>query len=124
MANATFAKITKFRELSPNKIMYVYADHSAAMPHTVTVTSTLPAPRKGNPGTLKTSIVIHKSVILDAGKASERIAPVVTRLETSFPMGSTQADREDVLTDISVFKDLATDTLASKLLEVGILPQD
>jgi hypothetical protein len=122
--NALFAKITKFRELSPNKIMYVYDDHSAAMPHTVTITSTLPAPRKGNPGTLKTSIVIHKSVVLDAGKPTERVAPIVSRLETSFPMGSLQADRDDTLTDISLIKGLAADQEVARLLETGILPQD
>nr|APG77094.1 hypothetical protein [Beihai levi-like virus 29] len=118
-----FSTVKKFRELSANKIMYVFDDHTPANPHTLTVTSVLPAPRKGNPGTMKTTMAFHKSVTLDAGTAAERAVPVVARLETSFPMGTSKADRKAVLNALAAGTSL-DDVTISSLLEKGILPQD
>lgn len=84
--------ITKFRELSPNKIQYIFDDHTVEAPHSVTITSILPSPRKGNPGTLKTMLNYHRTVIADTGLPTERRVPQVVKLETSFPVGTTQED--------------------------------
>lgn len=118
-----FDTVKKLRELSPNKILFVFADHTPAHPNTLTVTSVLPAPRKGNPGTMKTTLAFNKSVTLDAGKPTERVVPVVARLETSFPMGTLQDDRKAVLNALAAGTDL-NDAVISSLLEKGMLPQD
>lgn len=85
--------ITKLRENSADSILYVSPDHTVALPQTVTIQSELPNPRKGNPGTVKTSINVRVSVTLDAGAATERVVPVIAKLQTSFPVGCTKDDR-------------------------------
>lgn len=87
-------EITKFRELSPNKTQYIFDDHTIEMPHTVTITSILPSPRKGNPGTLKTQLNYHRTVIADAGLPTQRYVPQVVKIETSFPVGT---DHEEMI---------------------------
>lgn len=118
-----FKSVKKLRELSPNKILFVFNDHTPALPNTLTVTSVLPAPRKGNPGTMKTTLAFNKSVVLDAGKPTERVVPIVARMETSFPMGTTSSDREAVLNALAAGT-ILQDTPISDLLEKGMIPQD
>lgn len=118
-----FANVKKLRELSPNKVMYVFDDHTPANPKTLTVTSVLPAPRKGNPGTMKSTLALNFSYVIDAGKPTERSVPVVARLETSFPMGTTKQQRNAVLYALAGGTNLNNDAI-SNLLEKGMLPQD
>jgi len=118
-----FDTAVKFREISSDKIVYNLPGNSIEAPKKVTVTSTLPVPRKGNPGTVKTLFNVHKQVTLDVGLSTERQAPIVMKLEVSFPLGSTDADRIAALTDVEGLTDY-TDAKLQALLRNGILPQD
>nr|APG77129.1 hypothetical protein [Beihai levi-like virus 30] len=84
----TWDRLSAFRELSPNKKQYIFPDHTSDMPHHVTVTSALPVPRKGNPGTMKATVNYHRTVIADAGLPTERRVPQVVKIDTSFPVGT------------------------------------
>lgn len=117
------SRLTKLRELAMDKILYMLPGHSIELPRTVTITSTLPVPRRGNPGTVKTSVNIRLTSVLDAGKATERTVPVVMKIETSFPLGTSLSDRTAILNEGS--QALAMETAdATNLYYNGLLPQD
>lgn len=113
-------EIRKLRENSSDSVLYINSDHTVALPRTVTVQSELPAPRKGNPGTTKTTVNVRYSVTLDQGQATERVVPVIAKLQTSFPVGTTEADRKAALDRlIAIAGDADIDTLFMS----GILPE-
>lgn len=115
--------VRKFREQAGNKVQYLLPGHSSANSRTITATSVLPVPRKGNPGTLKTTVNVHLGVTLDAGKLTERVVPVVAKLETSFPMGTTPQDQETAISYLHGATDILNDAIAKDLFCIGILPQ-
>lgn len=115
--------VRKFREQAGNKVQYLLPGHSSANSRTITATSVLPVPRKGNPGTLKTAVNVHLGVTLDAGKVTERVVPVVAKLETSLPMGINPAELELAMSYLHGATDILTDEIAKDLFCVGILPQ-
>jgi len=88
----TFATFTKFREVSADKLIFNGPGHSIELPEQLTVTSTMPTPRKGNPGPVKTSLSFNKSIILDQGLDSQRTAPIVIKVDVSLPVGTTLSD--------------------------------
>lgn len=114
---------TKFRELNSDKVLYTLPGHSQSAPNTCTVTSELPVPRKGNPGTLKTFINIHKSTVLDPGLDTERVVPIVGKVELSIPAGANISDVGTLLTYVA--GTLGFDALdpSRALILDGILPQ-
>lgn len=122
MATPTF---TKFRELSSNKVQFILTGHQPAQPHTLTASSALPVPRKGNPGTLKTTLNLHQSVVLDKGAQSERVVPIVVKMETSFPVGTTEADQVKAIETMRLLMNdaITSDGPIHMLATVGILPE-
>lgn len=114
--------LQKLREKSADSTVYVFDDHTVERPHTLTITSTLPTPRKGNPGTVKTQLNMHKTVVLDEGTSNERTVPLVVKTETSFPVGTSQADREAVLLDMAGLQTCGNQ--GDKLLFNGVLPAE
>jgi hypothetical protein len=118
-----FSTVSKFREVAAGKIVYNLPNSSIEVPKILTVTSTLPTPRKGNPGTVKTLFNIHNQVTLDAGLPTQRQAPIVLKLEVSFPLGSTDADREETLLMVGGLCNYA-DAELQALLKNGVLPKD
>lgn len=118
-----FAIATKFREVSAGKIVYNLPGSSIEVPKTLTVTSILPTPRKGNPGTVKTLFNLHNQVTLDEGLPTQRQAPIVLKLEVSFPLGSTDADRGDILSMLAGFSNYMEADMKA-LLANGVLPND
>lgn len=118
-----FDSVTKFREVAAGKIVYNLPGSSIEVPKVLTVTSTLPTPRKGNPGTVKTLFNLHNQVTLDTGLPTQRQAPIVVKLEVSFPLGSTDSDREESLMMVGLLCDYS-DGVLEALLKNGVLPQD
>lgn len=112
--------IRKLRENSSDSILYINDDHTVELPRSITVQSELPSPRKGNPGTTKTTVNVRFSVTLDQGAATERVVPVIAKLQTSFPVGTVEADRKTALNRlIAIIGDDDIDTLFMS----GILPE-
>lgn len=118
-----FKTATKFREVAAGKIVYNLPDSSIEVPKTLTVTSTLPVPRKGNPGTVKTLFNIHNQVTLDAGLPTQRQAPIVLKLEVSFPLGSSEQDRTETL-QLLMGLSSYSDAELQALLKNGVMPKD
>lgn len=116
-----FAIATKFREISADKTVYNLPGSSIEVPKTLTVTSLLPVPRKGNPGTVKTQFNLHCQVTLDAGQPTQRQAPIVLKLDVSFPLGSSDADRGDILSMLAGLTGYAEADMKA-LLANGVLP--
>lgn len=80
------------RERGPDTVVYALSGHTPVNPKTLTVTSNLPVPRKGNAGTTKTLVVLRHEVTLNAGTDSEKNVPIIAKLETSFPVGTNVTD--------------------------------
>lgn len=118
-----FNTATKFREVAAGKIVYNLPGSSIEVPKTLTVTSTLPMPRKGNPGTVKTLFNIHNQVTLDAGLPTQRQAPIVLKLEVSFPLGSSEQDRTETL-QLLMGLSSYSDAELQALLKNGVMPKD
>lgn len=116
-------KLTKLREKSADSILYTLEDHAADFPQTVTITSTLPTPRKGNPGTVKTLINVRTTIALDEGKPSERYVPLIAKLEMSCPVGSTPFNRQNVSYIVAAALLQSNDAFDDQFYN-GILPQD
>lgn len=115
--------LKKFRELGGSKTQYILAEHAPDLPRHVTVTSTLPVPRKGNPGTLKTAVNVHYGVKLDVGLPTERLVPIVAKCETSFPVGTTLADQKAAVEVLRKVINLGNGTReTADLFRIGILP--
>nr|6YFG_AA Chain AA, coat protein [Beihai levi-like virus 32]6YFG_AB Chain AB, coat protein [Beihai levi-like virus 32]6YFG_AC Chain AC, coat protein [Beihai levi-like virus 32]6YFG_AD Chain AD, coat protein [Beihai levi-like virus 32]6YFG_AE Chain AE, coat protein [Beihai levi-like virus 32]6YFG_AF Chain AF, coat protein [Beihai levi-like virus 32]6YFG_AG Chain AG, coat protein [Beihai levi-like virus 32]6YFG_AH Chain AH, coat protein [Beihai levi-like virus 32]6YFG_AI Chain AI, coat protein [Beih len=95
--------IFKLRELSSDSTLFTLPGHSVTLPNTLGIVSHLPTPRKGNPGTVKTMRNLRKTILLGAGTASERAVPIVIKTETSFPVGTTEEDRAEVLKQMASF---------------------
>lgn len=89
--------IQKLREISADTIMYTRSEHSVTHPVTVTVSSELPVPRKGNAGTVKTTVNSRVTVNIDEGTASEKSVPVICKVQTSFPVGTTLTQRRSAI---------------------------
>lgn len=121
--SSIFEIATKFREVSAGKIVYNLPGSSIEVPKTLTVTSVLPTPRKGNPGTVKTLFNIHNQVTLDKDLPTQRQAPIVVKIEVSLPLGSTDADRGFTVGLIDSLSEYADQSLMA-LYKNGVLPQD
>jgi hypothetical protein len=115
--------LTKLRELSPDSINYTRIGHSVQLPITVTVSSDLPSPTKGNAGTVKTTINSRVNVMLAEGTPNEKRVPVICKVQTSFPVGTTLADRRKAVNG-AVAALLQDDEAFDKLFYHGLLPND
>lgn len=116
----------KFRENTADSVLFHMMEHTADRPSTVTVTRTLPTPRKGNPGTQKTTINCRTTSILDVGLATERKVPVIVKIETSVPVGADYNDFIRALNNISGAVLVNFNTLTSEqrdLFITGLLPE-
>lgn len=80
------------RERGPDTIVYALSGHTPINPKTLTITSSLPVPRKGNAGTTKTLVALRHEVTLGKGTETEKNVPVIAKLETSFPVGTDISD--------------------------------
>lgn len=118
-----FTEAKKFREIAADKFTYTLSGFTLDKQNLLTVQSTLPSPRKGNPGTLKTSLNFRKQVTLDAGLSTERTAPIVIKVDMSFPLGATVADKDVVRAYLAKLANVS-DTTVNELVYNGILPQD
>lgn len=81
----------KFRENSADSVVYHLENHTSALPHTMTITRSLPVPRKGNAGTMKIFINVRKTVVM-ATPDGDRAVPLISKLETSLPVGCSIQD--------------------------------
>lgn len=118
-----FTEAQKFREIASDKFTYTLTGFSLDNQNLLTVQSVLPSPRKGNPGTLKTFFNFRKQVTLDAGTASEREAPIVIKVEMSFPLGSHVDEKNAARAYLATLADI-TDPEVNNLVYNGIMPQD
>lgn len=118
-----FTEARKFREIGADKFTYTLAGFTLDKQNLLTVQSVLPSPRKGNPGTLKTFFNFRKQVTLDAGTASEREAPIVVKIEMSFPLGAHIDDKNAARAYLATLADVS-DTEVNNLVYNGIMPQD
>lgn len=120
----------KFRENSADSIVYHLPGHTPTRPFTATVTRALPSPRKGNAGTMKIFVNIRKSEEITGPDGISRIVPVITKLETSVPVGTDA--QTGLFTCLEVIRGFTADlsnpdkdkdaTLAS-LFMAGYLPE-
>lgn len=115
--------IQKLRELSSDSILYTRPEHSVTKPVTVTISSDLPTPRKGNAGTVKTTINSRVTVALDEDTQQEKNVPVICRVQTSFPVGSTLEQRRMAVAG-AIAALLQEDDEFDSLLYKGILIND
>lgn len=118
-----FTEAKKFREISTDKVTYTLAGFTLDKQNLLTVQSILPSPRKGNPGTLKTAFNFRKQVTLDAGLSTEREAPIVIKVDMSFPLGASVDDKNAARAYLATLADIA-DAEVNSLVYNGILPQD
>lgn len=115
----------KFRENSADSVVFHSLGHTPTSPATVTVTRTLPKPRKGNNGTMKVLVNARRTVDITApGDAGTRPVPVIVKLETSMPVGADITDLTHVLVDIMRFAAPVPQTEGDrqKLFQYGLLP--
>lgn len=119
---ATTVNLTKLREISGDSVQFVLDDHTVELPQSLTVGSELPMPRKGNPGTVKTSINSRRTVCLNKDTATERNVPIIVKISTSFPVGSTAADRTIAITN-AVALLLQSEADRDELAYKGLLPE-
>jgi hypothetical protein len=115
--------LTKLRELSPDSINYTRVGHTVQLPVTVTVSSELPTPTKGNAGTVKTTINSRVNVMLAPGTPNEKRVPVICKVQTSFPVGTTLEDRRKAVQG-ALAALLQDDENFDKLFYHGLLPND
>jgi len=114
--------IQKLREKSADSVLYTLRHHNIEMPQTLTVTSSLPSPRKGNPGTVKTVMNLRLTDKLDRGLPTERNVPIIIKLETSFPVGSDSTKRMSALLAMATVLTQAPNA-ADSLFYSGLLPE-
>lgn len=84
----------KMRELNGDTTVYALTGHRPDQRRLLTVTSKLPTPRKGNPGTVKSTVhLLADQPIYNTvnGVETVKMVPTVTKIETSYPVG-TDAD--------------------------------
>jgi hypothetical protein len=80
----------KFRETSADSVVFHTIGHTPELPRTMTITRTLPVPRKGNAGTAK--IVVSLRVHEDIGTPeAPNVVPIISKFSTSCPVGSKYA---------------------------------
>lgn len=91
------------RRNGADTVVYALEGHTPQLPHTLTVTSKLPAPRKGNAGTTKTQLVFRREVQIDGPEGEKKVVPIISRLETSFPVGVNAADCLKASSGIAAF---------------------
>lgn len=116
----------KFRETNADTTVFQQGDHSATRPALVTVTRILPTPRKGNPGTQKVTINYRRTTVLDVGLPTERMAPVILKIETSIPVGTDVTDILDLFkapsAALSVSDPAVLENFQKDLFITGLLP--
>ncbi len=76
----------KFRENNADSVLFHLKDHTPELPRTLTVTRTLPTPRKGNAGTMKVMFNIRRTYEIPSGTGFKTV-PAIVKLETSMPVG-------------------------------------
>lgn len=113
--------LTKYREHSADSATYIRPGHSIEKPSTITINSDLPTPRKGNPGTMKTTVNCRQSDVLDEGLSTERVVPVICKVQTSFPVGCSLAARRSAVKG-AIAALLQEDFKFNQLFYTGILP--
>lgn len=77
----------KFRENSADSVTFHNGSHTAILPDTVTISRSLPTPRKGNMGTTKISLNCRKAFVIHEGTANEKTVLGIVKVETSVPVG-------------------------------------
>jgi hypothetical protein len=115
--------LVKLREKSADSVVYTLPRNEVEKPRILTITSTLPRPRKGNPGTVKTNLNLRHTVTIDRGKDTERDVPVVLKLDTSFPVGTNTGDRQFAIEQLIAILMQLPQT-RDQLFYEGLLPQD
>jgi hypothetical protein len=103
----------KLREINSDTVQFALTEHTPQNRHLLTVTSKLPTPRKGNPGTVKTTVHMLKDFELTSDDGTKKLVPVIIKLETSFPVGTNSNELKlsmqkfsSVTQDYEVFADL------------------
>nr|APG77301.1 hypothetical protein [Wenzhou levi-like virus 5] len=115
--------LTKFRENSKDSIVYIAQSHTVERPRLVTITSELPTPRKGNAGTMKTTVNSRWTVNIAADGEPENNVPVIAKLQTSFPVGTPVYEMQNATHVLTSMLGMA-DEEYTKLFQTGILPSD
>lgn len=90
----------KFRENSADSVTFNMDGHGADEPRTVTISRSLPTPRKGNQGTVKTFINVRKTVIINEDTANEKPVVAILKIETSVPVGCSDSAIMDMFKSI------------------------
>lgn len=122
MSILTDNKLTKFRENSKDSIVYIQEGHTVNKPKLVTITSDLPTPRKGNAGTMKTTVNCRVTVNIAPAGEPEILVPVIAKLQTSFPVGVTLEQMQAASHSLINFLALE-DADFKALFYTGILPE-
>lgn len=115
--------LDKFRENSKDSIVYLSKLHTVELPKLVTVTSQLPTPRKGNLGTMKTTINSRWTVNIASSGEPVNPVPIIVKLQTSFPVGSQVTDMREACRIIQNFLG-QTEVDFKTLFQTGLLPSD
>lgn len=125
-ANLLLPGTRKFRENSADSVTYHLSGHTATNPRTITISRTLPTPRKGNPGTCKIAINARNNVTLDVTKPTERVVPVIFKCETSVPVGANIQALEDLFWELKQVLDWDSNfkNEQSDLFTSGMLPDE
>lgn len=114
---------TKFRELNADKVLYNVQGHTVELPRTLTVTSEIPTPTKGNPGALKTQLNLRLTDVLDKGTDLERKVPCIAKVEFSIPIGSSQTVRDELMTSLMAFAQCAIPSIPGEISPDDLTPE-
>lgn len=112
----------KFRENSADQVVFHLKDHSVELPHTLTITRTLPEPRRGHYGTQKFYFNYRKTINMGS-EQEKKLAPVITKIETSVPVGAEAIELANVLSNASLLIAPSADSGdIIDALRAGLLP--
>jgi len=116
----------KFRENSADSVLFHLKEHTPSAPATMTITRTLPKPRKGNNGTVKVLINARRHVDIQVdGSEGTRSVPVICKLETSLPVGAEVEVLRSLFGDIKNFVATGVASIhddVRNVFEIGLLP--
>jgi hypothetical protein len=121
---------SKFRENSADSVVFNLEGHTPEYPRSLTMTRTLPVPRKGNAGTSK--VLLNFRVSANIGTADvPKIVPTILKIETSIPVGTSVdvvkvlfAQAEDVIKMTEAETDLGFGTRRNEVFMQGYLLGD
>lgn len=112
----------KLRDLSADSALYMQSFGTPDLPRQVTIKSELPTPRKGSLGTTKTYINVRHMVKINQGLENERSVPLVLKIETSVPIGTTVPELSTILHEGSIIL-TQTDNELYRRFVTGLLPE-